>query len=146
MKKLIIVLLTSFVALVALGQSSEEVKVWARADALRKAVFETKDATALNDLVGSKVSYGHSTGLIEDKPTMVQNAVNSKTTYKNTSAEKLSISFIKETAILREILRGTSVDEKNGETPLNLSILQVWIKEQGKWKLFARQAVKINPK
>lgn len=146
MKKIVVVLLTSFVALFAFGQSSEEAKVWARADALRKAVFEIKDSAALYDLVGSKVTYGHSGGNIEDKPTMVHNAVTSKTTYRNTSVEKLSIAFIKETAILREIFLATSVDEKGLESPLNLSILQVWIKEQGKWKLFARQAVKVNPK
>ncbi len=103
MKKPVSVVLTFFVALFAVGQSSEEAKVWARADALRKAVFETKDAAALNDLVGSKVSYGHSTGLIEDKPTMVQNAVNSKITYRNTTFEKLSIAFIEKTAIVRDI-------------------------------------------
>jgi hypothetical protein len=146
MKKIVIFLLTSFVALSAFGQSSEEAKVWARADALRKAVFETKDSAVLNDLVGSKVTYGHSTGNIEDKPTMIHNAIVSKTTYRNSSVEKLSIAFIKETAILREIFRATSVDEKGVESPLNLGILQVWIKEQGKWKLFARQAVKVNPK
>ncbi len=144
--KLVIVLLTSFVAQFAFAQSSEEAKVWARADALRKAVFETKDSAALLDLVGSKVTYGHSGGNIEDKPTMVHNAIISKTTYRNTSVEKLSIAFIKETAILREIFRATSVDEKGVESPLNLSILQVWIKEQGKWRLIARQAVKVNPK
>lgn len=144
MKKIVIVLFSSFVALLAFGQSSEEAKVWARADALRKAVFETKDSVALYDLVGSKVTYGHSGGNIEDKPTMVHNAVISKTIYKNTSVEKLSIAFIKETAILREIFRATSVDDKGVESPLNISILQVWIKERGKWKLFARQAVKVN--
>ncbi len=146
MKKPVIVLLTFFISLFAFGQSSEEAKVWARADALRKAVFETKDSAALYDLVGSKVTYGHSGGNIEDKPTMIHNAVISKTTYRNPSVEKLSIAFIKETAILREIFRATSVDEKGVETPLNLSILQVWIKENSKWKLFARQAVKVNPK
>ena len=106
------------------SQSSEEAKVWARADALRKAVFETKDAAALNELVGSKVSYGHSTGLIEDKATMVQAAVTSKTTYRNPTAEKVSITIIEKTAILREILRATSVDEKGVESPLNIAILQ----------------------
>lgn len=146
MKKLVVVLLTSFVALFAIGQSSEQAKVWAGADALRKAVFETKDSAALYDLVGSKVTYGHSGGNIEDKPTMIHNAVVSKTTYRNTSVEKLSITFIKETAILREIFRATSVDEKGVESPLNLNILQVWIKDHGKWRLFGRQAVKINPK
>src|SRR4028118_702430 len=99
MKKLLVLFLTSFVVLFAYGKSSEEAKVWARADALRKAVFETKNATALDDLVGSKVSYGHSTGLIEDKATMVRAAVGSKTSYRNPTVEKVSIAIIEKTAI-----------------------------------------------
>ena len=43
------------------------------------------------------------------------------------------------------ILRAISV-ENGTETPLNLAILQVWRKENGKWRIWARQAVKIPPK
>jgi hypothetical protein len=139
---LLLVLSTSFS--IALAQSKEE-KVWQRVEALTKAVFETKDSAALDDLVSNKVSYGHSGGNIEDKKTMVHNASASKTEYKNKNFERVSIDVDDETAIVRHIFRATSV-ENGKESPLDLGILQVWRKEKGKWRLWARQAVKIPPR
>ena len=126
------------------AQSKEE-KVWERVEALTKAVFETKDGNALNDLVSENVSYGHSGGNVEDKKTMVTNAVASKTEYKNRNFERLSIQVNDKTAILRHNFRAISIVDGK-ESPLDLTILQVWKKEGGKWRLWARQAVRIPPK
>jgi hypothetical protein len=67
MKKLLVVIITLFGTSVAFSQSNEA-KVWERVEALHKAIFQDKDSLALNDLVGSKVTYGHSTGNAEDIP------------------------------------------------------------------------------
>jgi hypothetical protein len=46
------------------------------------------------------------------------------------------------TATVRHKLSGETMS--NGTTsPINLSVLLVWIKEKGEWKLLARQATKI---
>lgn len=145
MRKLFIALFATFISTLAFSQSNED-KVWARVDALNKAVFSTKDSGAIKDLVSTNLTYGHSGGNLEDMRTMVTNAANSKTTYKNLTVEKLSLLFVQKSAVVRYILRAGSVDDKGVETPLNISIMQVWAKENGKWKLFARQAVKVIPK
>ena len=126
------------------AQSQEE-KIWARVNDLTKAVFETKDSLALEDIVSSGVTYGHSGGNLEDKKTMISKAVSSKTTYKNIEFERLSLDRDGKTAVLRHNFRATSV-ENGTENPLNLSIIQVWKKQSGKWRLWARQAVRIQPK
>ena len=145
MKKLFIVLIASCVATLTYSQSKKEAKVWARVDALQKAVFETKDSMVMKDLVSETLTYGHSGGNIEDKATMVRNASNSKTVYKNSTVERLGINVRKKTAYVRYIFRTTSID--NGvASPLDLGLLQVWQKEHGKWMLEARQAVKVKPK
>lgn len=145
MKKFLTIGLLFLISLATLAQSADDAQVWSRVEALTKAVFETKDRVALQDIVSARVSYGHSGGKVEDKATMIQNAVTSKTTYKNSILEKVSIDVDGNTAILRNNFRATSLD--NGtETPLNLGILQVWKKEKGKWRIWARQAVKILPK
>ena len=143
MKNLFLIALLFF-SLATFAQSKEE-KIWTRSNDLSKAVFETKDSKALEDLVASGVTYGHSGGNLEDKKTMISKAVASKTTYKNIEFERVSLDRDGKTAVLRHIFRATSVD--NGvETPLNLSIIQVWKKQSGEWRLWARQAVKIQPK
>lgn len=145
MKKFLTIGLLFLISLATLAQSAGDAQVWSRVEALTKAVFETKDRVALQDIVSARVSYGHSGGKVEDKATMIQNAVTSKTTYKNSILEKVSIDVDGNTAILRHNFRATSVDNDT-ETPLNLGILQVWKKEKGKWRIWARQAVKILPK
>ena len=134
------------VALTAFPQSGAEQKVWARAEALTNAIFDKRDSLALLDLVSDKVTYGHSGGAIEDKPTMVHKAMVSKTTYRNQQFEKLSIQVQDKTAVLRHNFRAISIDENGKETQLDLGILQVWKKEGNKWRIWARQAVKIAPK
>ena len=145
MKKIVTIALLLFSTAI-FAQSSTEEKVWSRVGALTQAVFETKDSVALADLVSAKVTYGHSGGNIENKTQMVHNAVTSATKYKDASMERVSISVDKKTAVLRHNFRATSVDDKGVGSPLNLGILQVWKKEHGKWRIWARQAVRIPAK
>jgi hypothetical protein len=71
--------------------------------------------------------------------------VASKTEYKNRNFERVSIDVNDKTAIVRHNFRAISM-ENGKESPLDLAILQVWKKENGKWRLWARQAVRIPPK
>lgn len=146
MKQTFAIILFTIVTVAAFSQSPAEEKVWQRVEALSKAVFDTKDSVALLDLVDSKVTYGHSGGNLEDKATMVRNAAGSKSTYKNGLFERVSILVEGITAIVRHNFRAITVDEKGAETPLNIGILQVWVNRSGKWRLLARQAVKIPEK
>jgi len=145
MKKLFSISLFFLISIAVFSQSSNDSQIWSRVEALTRAIFETKDSTALLDLVSTRVSYGHSGGNVEDKATMVQKAVSSKTSYKNIVFEKVSVDVDGNTAIVRHNFRAISI-ENGTETPLNLAILQVWKKENGKWRIWARQAVKVPPK
>jgi len=145
MKKFLSILLLAFLSSTTFCQSGKETEVWAKVEALNKAVFETKDSAAIQALVSETVTYGHSTGVLENKPVMLHNAVVNTQVYKNLSVEKLGTSTAGETVIVRYILRADVL--KDGATsPLNIGILQVWAKDRGKWRLFARQAVKVDPK
>ena len=151
MKKLVLLLILALPVWAVNAQQSshtqntkKEKEVWQKVEALTKAIFETRDAAALEELVHEKVSYGHSGGAVEDKAMMIKKATSSATIYKNISLERLSLAIIKKTAIVRHILRATSL-ENDVASPLNLSILQVWMWEKGKWRLLGRQAVKIAP-
>lgn len=145
MKKLLFILLVVFITSSVSSQSGKEAELWSKVEALNKAVFETKDSAAIQELVAANVTYGHSTGVIEDKPLMLHNAVHSLESYKDLSMERISTTYAGPTAIVRYILRAQVTKEGNNY-PLNIGIMQVWGKDKGKWKLYARQAVKVNPK
>jgi hypothetical protein len=145
MKKLfLIVLIVSSIG--AFAQGSKEEDVWKRSEALNNAIFVKKDSLALVDLVTKEVTYGHSTGAVEDKATMIKNAIGNRGGYKNIEFERISINVDDKTAVLRHNLRGISLNAAGEGSPLNLQILQVWKKENGKWRIWARQAVKIPAK
>ena len=132
MKKVFLFFAFVFVYAGAFAQNAAESAVWSRVEALTNAIFGKKDSVALTDLVSSKVTYGHSTGLVEDKPLMIRNAVGNTGSYRNVEIERGTISIDGNTAVLRHNLRGTNVDAAGAESPLNLAILQVWKKENGK--------------
>jgi hypothetical protein len=150
-KKIGLLFTCTFLGLLSIAQISntqnstkKESDLLKRVDALHKAIFHAADSLALERLVHEKVTYGHSNGVIDDKAIMISKVLASSTTYKNITQEKLSVSFIKKAATVRIILRATSI-EKEKESPLDLSILQVWMKKSGNWQIIARQAVKVAP-
>lgn len=145
MKKLVFILFMSISSLIVSAQAGKDAEVWTKVEALNKAIFETKDSATIQELVAENVTYGHSTGLLENKPVMLHNAVNSAESYSNLSLERLSTTTAGPTVIVRYILRG-DVSKGDDKYPLNIAILQVWGKNKGKWMLFARQAVKVAPK
>jgi len=145
MKKLLLLVFLAS-TLVACSQSAEEQNVWSSVEALTKAVFETKDSVAIEGLTNKFLTYAHSSGLVEDRPTMIHAAVSSPLKYKDLSIEKGVINIDGNTAVLRHNLRAISIDQRGTESPLNLGILQVWKKNNGKWQIWARQAVRIPAK
>ncbi len=142
--KISLVLSLFLLATCSFAQSAEEAGVWEKVEALNNAVFATKDSFVIRSLVSKQLTYGHSGGKVENMNEMIHNAAISPITYKNITTERLSTSFVKKTSIVRFIYRATST-EKGVESALNLSVLQVWVKDHG-WHLLARQAVKVNPK
>ncbi|MEP6676951.1 MAG: nuclear transport factor 2 family protein [Ferruginibacter sp.] len=125
------------------AQSKSEIAVLAKVQQLNNAVFVTKDSVVMEKLVSEKLTYGHSSGVVESKASMIRHASSNKNTYVDIKVTEGSITIEKKTAIVRHIFSATqTVDGK--VSPLKLIILQVWQKEKGKWKLLARQAVKFD--
>src|SRR3954453_18212335 len=117
MRKVQFILFLSFCTSIVFGQSSKDAEVWAKVETLNKAIFETKDSATIQELVAENVTYGHSTGLLENKPVMLHNAVNSAESYSNLSLEKLSTTTAGPTVIVRYTLRG-DVSKGNDKYPL----------------------------
>jgi hypothetical protein len=98
----------------------------------------------LKNLTSSDLSYGHSSGLIEDQSQFIEALVSGKSDFKTITVSDQTIRFNgKSTAIVRHKLKGELVNSDGSINNLNLGILLVWAKEKGGWKLLARQAFKL---
>lgn len=123
------------------AQSQAEKKVTKAVESLRTAMINA-DKNALENLVADKLSYGHSGGAVDDKKSFVEKIVSGQSDFVTIDLSEQTISISGKTAIVRHILKAKTNDGgKPGE--VNLRILLVWQKEDGKWKLLARQAVRI---
>ena len=141
MKNLFIILLLGIT--IQSSAQTEEEKVLQRVTQLNNAIFGVKDSIALEVLLAEKVSYGHSSGKIENRKEMIHGAISNPGSYANFIMEGASVYFENKTAIVRHVLKATSIDKDGKQSLLHIGILQVWVKQKGKWNLSARQAVKL---
>ena len=125
----------------AAAQGGEESAVNAAIEALTKAMVGA-DKAQLEELVADQLSYGHSGGVIETKAQFVDVIVSKKTVYKNITLSDPSTTVVGNNAIARHIF---SAEFESGGKPgsAKVGILQVWQKQDGRWKLLARQAFRL---
>jgi ketosteroid isomerase-like protein len=133
-------------AIVAAGtrvhaESTDEAAVSQAVAALTAAMLAA-DQSKLEALVADQLSYGHSSGTIQDKADFVGVIASKKTVYKSINLTDMKVSVVGNNAIVRHTW--DSVSESGGKSNAShIGVLQVWAKQDGTWKLLARQAFKI---
>jgi hypothetical protein len=141
-----------FITLVVLGslftskssaQSKDQTAVAQAVEKLKMLMIDP-DKSKMEALTADGLSYGHSSGKIEDKAAFIEALVSGVSDFKNIDLSDQTITIVDNTALVRHKLMGDTVDNgKPGQA--KLSVLLVWIKQKSDWKLLARQAVKILP-
>ena len=100
-----------------------------------------KNAAAFEPLLTQDVSYGHSSGRMENKAEFIANVLKPNTRWKTIYGAKQVNYFSGDTAISRHLMAGENErDGKPGTS--NMDVMMVWQKQSGAWKLLARQAYK----
>lgn len=124
------------------AQSKDEAAVAKASEELRVAMVNG-DRALLEKLAAEQLSYGHSGGHVDDKKEFVEKIASGKSDFVTIDITEQTISVSGKTAIVRHILKAKTNDGgKPGE--VHLRILLVWQKQNGEWKLLARQAVKVG--
>ena len=132
-----------FFSSVSYAQTKDEKDVADAVAHLRNAMINA-DKNTLEGLVADKLSYGHSSGVIDDKKAFVEKLVSGASDFVTIDLSEQTITVSNKTAIVRHVLKASTNDGgKPGE--VNLRVLLVWEKQKGGWKLLARQAVRVNP-
>jgi hypothetical protein len=127
-------------ATIMYAQTKDETTVAGAVEQLRKAMIDG-NKTDLENIASEKLSYGHSSGLIENKAEFVDKIASGKSDFITIELTDQTVSVSGKTAIVRHKLHATTNDGgKAGE--VRLFILLIFQKEGKQWKLLARQAVR----
>jgi ketosteroid isomerase-like protein len=144
MKKIVVISLL-MVAVAAGAQSKQEKELIERTYLLSHTVFGTKDSLTLEDLFAKTATYGHSHGKIQTRREAIDGISHNQSTYIDTAVSNISvISADDHVAIVRHLFKGIENTKDGKKNPLNFTMMLVWVKEKGKWRLFGRQAVSLD--
>ena len=143
MKKILLSTLFMLIPFMAtLAQNKDEQAVDTAVKQLNQAMIDGNHIM-LDQLTSSNLSYGHSSGLIEDKNAYITAIVDGIFGFTSIDLTEQTISINNNVAIVRH--KFSAGTDNKGQEPgrVNLAVLQIWQKEKGKWFLLARQATKI---
>lgn len=141
MKKYLLAILLVAISQLSFAQSGDEEHVMTALEQLRTAMISGERA-ALEKIASDKLSYGHSSGLVENKQEFVEHIASGKSDFVTIDLTEQTITMARNVAIVRHVLSATTNDNNKPGT-VKLKVMLVWQKEKGHWKLLARQAVKV---
>jgi hypothetical protein len=95
----------------------------------------------LRALTSAQLSYGHSSGKLETQDEFVSTLLSGRSDFVELRFSDESVISKGNTAVVRHRLDALTNDAGQTGT-VSLQVMLVWIKENGTWKLLARQAVK----
>jgi ketosteroid isomerase-like protein len=137
-----IALLAMLIFNTAFGQSQDE---WMISQALEKfkVAMVQPDSAVLADIASDDLVYVHSSGTVRNKQGFIDEFMKRWTNFSKVTVLDQTIKITGDNAIVRHRLQA---DAHNPGYPavVDIIILMVWRKENGKWKMLARQAAKIQ--
>lgn len=130
MKKLLAIIFIAS-AIVASAQSKQEKELIGRTYLLSHTVFGTKDSLTLEDLFAKQASYGHSHGNLQTRAEAIKGISQNKSKYTDTSVTILKVIIEDNVAIVRHLFKANENKPDGTVTPLNFTMMLVWVKEKG---------------
>jgi hypothetical protein len=129
------------ISLNVIAQSADEKEVSAAVEVLRKALVDANESE-LRMITAEELSYGHSSGKIEDKKEFMERLITGNSDFITIQLSDQTIRVVDNIAIVRHKLVAEAMDNGKPTNP-NLSVMLIFQKQKGKWKLLARQATKL---
>tara|TARA_R110000764_G_scaffold42426_3_gene95572 strand:+ start:10029 stop:10538 length:510 start_codon:yes stop_codon:yes gene_type:complete len=121
--------------------TNAKIEVAAAVDMLNNAIVN-QDEELLKDIALPHLTYGHSTGVIEDRQEFMDQVLNGDFDYTSVGTSDQTIQVSGDMAIVRHIL---SIEGSNAGQPtsLRLGVILGFQKQGGNWRLLARQGYKL---
>jgi ketosteroid isomerase-like protein len=142
MKNTLIVTLLVFVCFGSFGQTKDIKEVEVAVEELRKAMLDA-DKKVLQKFTAEDLSYGHSSGKIETKTEFINTLTTGVSDFLEIELKQQTIQVNKDVAMVRHELHGKTQDKGKELATIKIGVLLVWIKRNGTWQLYGRQAFKL---
>lgn len=104
-----------------------------------RAAMLASDGTTLKALTDDGLSYGHSSGRLQDKAAFIKE-LDGTHSLKSLSLSNQTIQLIGDIAIVRHVWDSQNARPDGTVSTPHIGALQVWKKQAGNWRLLARQA------
>jgi ketosteroid isomerase-like protein len=127
-------LFTGYVA----AASPDETDVAAAVDRLTQAMWH-KDIAQLNALTAENLTYGHSSGNIQDKRAFIADIETGKSAFNELKMLNQKITLSGDVALVRNHFSAQAVNSGK-VVPTEIENFQIWQKQNGEWLLIGRQA------
>jgi hypothetical protein len=131
-------ILVLVVVLPARAQSGEEAAVARAVDAFRQAGLSA-DSIQFGALLAPELSYGHSNGVVQNKPELIELAMHTLVA-KSIDLSDRHVNVVGDDAIVRHTFTAELVNRKGETIPVHIGVMEVWQKRDGNWVMFAHQA------
>ena len=131
----------SFLFYTSVLAQNPEKEIESSIENLNKAMI-SPDKSVLDKLTAEELSYGHSTGVIQNKAEFIKDVVSGPVKFFQIENSNQMITVTDRTAIVRcnSSIKGTRV---SAPLDLKIGILMIWEKTNAGWKLLARQGYKL---
>lgn len=132
------------VAAPAFGQpaTGDRAAVEGAVERLNKAMVE-RNRSALEALTTTQLSYGHSSGRIENRQEFVENLLSGNSRFRFINLTEQTVVLAENEAIVRHLFTAETENRQGQVTPVKIGVMQVWQKQGADWKLLARQAYRL---
>jgi ketosteroid isomerase-like protein len=138
--KLMLVFLCLFSGYAAAAPAADEQDVAKAVDAMTQAMLH-KDIKALGALTSDNVTYGHSSGKIQNKEAFIADIETGRSGFKTLQMLNQKITLNGDVALVRNHFSAQALNS-GVEVPTEIENFQIWQKQQGHWLLIGRQAFK----
>lgn len=124
-----------------LAQSKQQKEVEVKVTQLSKAMIEG-DSLMLDKLTDDNLVYRHSGGHIDDKKEFIHKLASGSSDFVSIDLLDQKISVINKKVVVVYHTLEAKTNDNNKPAEVHLYVMMVWKKQQGTWKLVARQAAK----
>src|SRR5690606_31622425 len=107
-----------------------------------KSLIEPNEGV-LDSITDDQLSYGHSSGLIQNKSEFINDVVHGEFDFVTIDISQQEIIYTNNLAVVRHVFDSKAISKGN-DVQVKIGVMLVWSYSSKRWKLIARQAYRFK--